>query len=118
MTCGGCRKAPRAAPVERKQHHHERGTGNGNRRPFRKWVRRAYTDPTVFALIGDLDSVLAQVEDAGIPLLIGRKTGVDNNHQAWIADPDGNRIEFMQMTPNAMQLEALARLRKRGNVAA
>jgi lactoylglutathione lyase len=67
--------------------------------------------------VDDLDGVLAQLEDAGIPLLIGRKTGIDNNHQAWIEDPDGNRIELMQITPNAMQLEALARLRKRGSVA-
>ena len=58
------------------------------------------------------------MEDAGIPLLIGRKTGLDNNHQAWIEDPDGNRIELMQITPNAMQLEALSRLRKQGSVAA
>ena len=67
--------------------------------------------------VDDLDSVLTQVEDAGIPLLIGRKTGIDNNYQAWIEDPDGNRIELMQMTPNAMQFEALARLRRQESVA-
>jgi lactoylglutathione lyase len=67
--------------------------------------------------VDDLDSALAQVEDAGIPLLIGRKTGIDKNYQAWIEDPDGNRIELMQITPNALQLEALARLRRRESVA-
>ena len=33
--------------------------------------------------------------------------GADYNHQAWIEDPDGNRIELMQMMPKAMQLEAI-----------
>ena len=27
--------------------------------------------------------------------------GVDNNYQAWIIDPDGNRIEFMQLEPDS-----------------
>jgi lactoylglutathione lyase len=66
--------------------------------------------------VDDLDRILAQLEDAGIPLLIGKKTGIDNNYQAWIEDPDGNRIELMQITPNAMQLEALARLRRQESV--
>lgn len=68
--------------------------------------------------VDDLDAVLAQMESAGIPLLIGKKMGMDNNYQAWIEDPDGNRIELMQITPNAMQREALARLRRQGSVAA
>jgi lactoylglutathione lyase len=68
--------------------------------------------PNHFCLcVDDLDSVLAQIKTAGIPLLIEKKLGIDNNYQAWIEDPDGNRIELMQMTPNAKQRVALARLR-------
>ena len=66
--------------------------------------------------VDDLDNVLAQMEHAGIPLLMGKKTGVDNNYQAWIEDPDGNRIELMQIAPNALQREALARLRRQESV--
>ncbi len=29
--------------------------------------------------------------------------GEDGNYQAWLADPDGNRIELMQMQPDGIQ---------------
>jgi lactoylglutathione lyase len=61
--------------------------------------------------VDDLDRVVDQVEAAGIKLLIEKKTALDGNRQAWVEDPDGNRIEFMQMNPASMQLEAIARLR-------
>lgn len=32
--------------------------------------------------------------------------GQDGNLQAWLADPDGNRIELMQMMPDSMQRKA------------
>jgi lactoylglutathione lyase len=31
------------------------------------------------------------------------KTGADNNTQAWIHDPDGNKIELMQISPDSPQ---------------
>lgn len=37
--------------------------------------------------------------------------GLDRNRQCWIEDPDGNRLEFMQMAADAMQREAIQRLR-------
>ena len=37
--------------------------------------------------------------------------GLDHNRQCWIEDPDGNRIEFMQMSRDSMQAEAIRRLR-------
>ena len=30
--------------------------------------------------------------------------GMDNSHQAWITDPDGNRIELMEYTSASLQL--------------
>ena len=30
--------------------------------------------------------------------------GMDNSHQAWIADPDGNAIELMEYGPKSLQL--------------
>lgn len=64
--------------------------------------------------VDDLDAVVDRVTAAGIPLLIEKKTAADGNRQAWIEDPDGNRIEFMQISPTSMQVEAIARLRAAG----
>jgi lactoylglutathione lyase len=46
----------------------------------------------------------------GVPLFRDAKRGLDGNNQCWIKDPDGNRIEFMQMLPGNMQELAIARL--------
>jgi len=59
----------------------------------------------------DLDATAAVLRDAGVHLTVEPKTGADHNRQCWIVDPDGNRIEFMQMAPNSMQVEAIGRLR-------
>ena len=32
------------------------------------------------------------------------KLGMDNSRQAWVTDPDGNRIELMEYGPSSMQL--------------
>lgn len=37
--------------------------------------------------------------------------GLDGNRQAWLIDPDGNRIELMEMAPDCLQYKALERLR-------
>ena len=41
------------------------------------------------------------------------KVGSDGNPQAWLSDPDGNRIELHELRPEGRQEEALARLGKR-----
>jgi lactoylglutathione lyase len=64
--------------------------------------------------VDDLDAVVERVTAAGIPLLIEKKTAIDGNRQAWIEDPDGNRIEFMQISSDSMQMKAVARLRAAG----
>ncbi len=35
----------------------------------------------------------------------------DNNWQTWIEDPDGHRIELMQMADDSLQFEAIKRLK-------
>ena len=60
--------------------------------------------------VADLDATLAQLERVGIPLSAQKKMAADLNWQAWIEDPDGNRIELMQMMPDCLQLAAIARL--------
>lgn len=58
----------------------------------------------------DIDATIAHLEAHGVALWRPRKLGLDGNLQAWILDPDGNRIEFMQMLPGNMQEKAIARL--------
>ena len=36
--------------------------------------------------------------------------GLDGNRQAWLLDPDGNRIELMEMAPDCLQYRAIRRL--------
>lgn len=79
----------------------------GDEAPPREAIGLNHTCITV----DDIDAIVAQLEAAGIPLLQPKITGADGNRQAWIADPDGNRFELMQMMPGSMQLDAIARLR-------
>jgi lactoylglutathione lyase len=60
--------------------------------------------------VDDIDDVLAQVEAAGLTLLLPLKTAIDGNRQAWLEDPDGNRIELMEMAKDSLQLQAVRRL--------
>ena len=62
--------------------------------------------------VEDIDAVVKRIEAAGITLLLPLKMAVDGNRQAWIEDPDGNRIELMEMDANSLQLKAIARLRR------
>jgi len=61
--------------------------------------------------VDDLDAIVARLDRAGIPLTQPVKTGRDGNRQAWIEDPDGNRIELMEMAPDSLQAKAIERLR-------
>ena len=60
--------------------------------------------------IEDLDATVDRIEAAGIALYSPIKMGADGNRQAWIEDPDGNRVELMEMAPGSLQLEAIERL--------
>jgi lactoylglutathione lyase len=62
--------------------------------------------------VDGIDAVVAELGTAGVPLLLPRKAGADGNIQAWVEDPDGNRIELMQMMPGNLQEKAIARLRR------
>jgi len=56
--------------------------------------------------VEDIHSELETLKSRGVtpdgPVSLGR----DGNHQAWLTDPDGNRIELMQLNPEALQLNA------------
>jgi lactoylglutathione lyase len=58
--------------------------------------------------VADIDVALRELEAAGVPLARDKQMGQDGNWQAWIEDPDGHRIELMQMMPDSLQAKALA----------
>ncbi len=57
--------------------------------------------------VASLDGVLDELAKAGVPIAREKQLGADGNLQAWIEDPDGNRIELMQMAKGNMQEKAL-----------
>lgn len=64
--------------------------------------------------VDSIDRVLADLAKAGIPLTRDKQMGADGNLQAWIEDPDGNRIELMEMGAGNMQSDGLKRIRAGG----
>jgi lactoylglutathione lyase len=63
--------------------------------------------------VTDIDDAIAELDQAGVPIAREKQLGADGNLQAWIEDPDGNRIELMQMAAGSMQREAIKRLKAR-----
>lgn len=63
--------------------------------------------------VENIESVNEQIIAAGIPVISPLKTGADGNRQLWIADPEGNRLELMEMAPDSLQYRAIAELAKR-----
>ncbi len=61
--------------------------------------------------VSSIADVAASLKKLGVPLFREPKLGLDGNNQCWIKDPDGNRIEFMQMLAGNMQDAAIARLK-------
>lgn len=55
-----------------------------------------------FCLVVDnLAAALQRLAERGLPIPGGPTEGLDHNLQYWIADPDGNRIELMQISPRS-----------------
>ena len=59
--------------------------------------------------VEDIDAAEAKLGEAGISLMRPRTPGrgVDGNRGMWIADPDGNQIEIMEMAPGCIQYQAV-----------
>lgn len=53
----------------------------------------------------DIYEIANYLKSKGITLDVEPKQGSDLNYQCWAKDPDGNRIEFMQMNPQSPQLK-------------
>ena len=53
--------------------------------------------------VDDIYDAVQAVRNAGYPIDTEPKQGVDSNWQAWIRDPNGIRIELMQIMPESPQ---------------
>lgn len=65
----------------------------------------------------DIEMTVRELAKAGVPLttpLDPSKRGVDRNRGCWITDPDGNRIEIMEMAADCVQYDAIKALHKTG----
>ncbi|PQV64408.1 lactoylglutathione lyase [Abditibacterium utsteinense] len=63
--------------------------------------------------VDDIEITAKTVTERGATLDNGGKinTGKDGNLQVWTKDPEGNRIEFMQLMPDCLQLRAIERIK-------
>lgn len=61
--------------------------------------------------IDNLDACVADLKSKGINMMAEIKSGADGNRQAWLEDPDGNRIELMEMAEDCLQYQAIKKLR-------
>jgi lactoylglutathione lyase len=68
--------------------------------------------------VTDIEATLRGIEAAEVPLFRPLKMGADGNRQAWIKDPDGNRIEIMEMAADSKQAAAIAHWHAQQKVAA
>lgn len=54
--------------------------------------------------VDDIHAFVEDIRNAGIAIDVEPKMGLDFNIQAWITDPDGNKIELMQYSPESPQV--------------
>lgn len=60
-------------------------------------------------LVDDIQATVRQLEARGLPIEGAPTKGLDNNYQYWVTDPDGNRIELMQIMAESPHSAADAR---------
>lgn len=53
--------------------------------------------------VPDCEGFVKELESRGVKILTYPRKGTDGNTQAWTADPDGNRVEIMQISPESPQ---------------
>jgi lactoylglutathione lyase len=62
--------------------------------------------------IDELDAEKARLAKNGVELTSPIKTGLDGNRGAWVEDPEGNRVELMEMAPDCLQFRAIEALKQ------
>lgn len=64
--------------------------------------------------VEDLDATLHELQTRGVEIVTPRREGKAGSWQAWVADPEGNRIELMELAPDGMHRTSIARLAAHG----
>ncbi len=62
--------------------------------------------------VPDIQQTAKELEAVGVERTRPVVQGADGNWQTWIEDPDGHRIELMEMSQASMQAEAISRRRE------
>ncbi len=62
--------------------------------------------------VDDLEIMVRELQSRGATLDADIKTGLSGSLLAWVSDPEGNRIEFMQITPDSLQHRAIERIKQ------
>lgn len=57
-------------------------------------------------VVDDIQATVEELSARGVTFDGEPGLGRDGSWQVWTADPDGNRIELMQITPHSMQAQA------------
>jgi len=60
--------------------------------------------------VEDAAKTLETLRAKGLPVDRELQTGFSKCRMFWTHDPDGNRIEFMELTPESLQAQAIKRL--------
>lgn len=61
--------------------------------------------------VPDIEQAVRELDAMGVEMIRPMIKAIDGNWQTWIEDPDGHRIELMQMAADGLQLQAIARMR-------
>ncbi|MFC7063173.1 VOC family protein [Halobacillus seohaensis] len=54
--------------------------------------------------VHDIHETANHLRNQKVTIDIEPKQGKDHNYQCWVRDPDGNKIEFMQLDPSSPQM--------------
>ena len=71
------------------------------------WIEYLNVSPGQFVELfyggDDINTSVQKIRDAGYPVDSEPRQGADHNWQAWVTDPNGIRIELMQIMPGSPQ---------------
>lgn len=56
--------------------------------------------------VANLDAIYAKFIASGVPIDVEIRTGLSKCRMFWTHDPDGNKIEIMELPPESMQAQA------------
>jgi lactoylglutathione lyase len=62
--------------------------------------------------VEDAAKTQEELRARGLPIDVELKQGLSKCIMFWTHDPDGNRIEFMELPPESLQAQAIERLAK------